>query len=137
VNNDTNPLYPTCADTGYTYENGWLIGPAADPLSPWLHKATDWVPEFMRYIKKTWADPAGNLSMAITEMGFDEPFEGQQTILQNILTDPIRTSVFKDYMEAILICLSEGIQLVGVLAWSFVDNFEVSLDIFINAGDCC
>jgi beta-glucosidase len=126
VKDPTNPLYPGCADTGYTYTDGWLLGAAADPLTPWLHKATDWVPEFMRYIKKTWADPAGNLPIAITEMGFAEPFEGQKLLLQDILTDPIRTSVFHDYMEAILILLSEGVNIIGVLAWSFVDNFEVS-----------
>ena len=90
----------------------------------------------MRYIKKTWADPAGNLSIAITEMGFAEPFEGSKEILQDILTDPIRMSVFKDYMEAILILLSEGVQIIGVLAWSFVDNFEVSFEFLANDGDC-
>lgn len=119
-------MYPACADTGYTYENGWLIGPAADPLTPWLHKATDWVPKFLQYIKETWADPAGDLPIAVTEMGFAEPFEAQKMLLTDILTDPIRTSLFHDYMEAILIALSEGINVIGVLAWSFVDNFEVS-----------
>lgn len=77
-----------------------------------------------RYIKDTWADPAGNLPIAVTEFGISEPFEGQKTLLQDILTDPLRTSYYHDYMEAILIALSEGIDVVGCLAWSFVDNFE-------------
>ena len=126
VKDATNPFYPTCADTGYTYKNGWLIGPAADPLSPWLHKATDWVPVFLKYMKDTWADPAGNLPLAVTEMGFAEPFEAEKQLLQDILYDPIRMSVYRDYMQAILMALSEGINVIGVLAWSFVDNFEVS-----------
>ena len=84
------------------------------------------MPVFLRYIKDTWADPAGDLPIAVTEMGFAEPFEGQKLLLTDILYDPIRTSVFRDYMAAILIALSEGINVVGVLAWSFVDNFEVS-----------
>ena len=78
-----------------------------------------------RYIKETWADPAGNLPIAVTEFGFAEPFEGQKTLLQDILYDAIRASYYHDYMEAILIAISEGINVVGCLAWSFVDNFEV------------
>ena len=126
VNDSTNPLYPSCADTGYTYESGWLVGPAADPGAPWLHKATDWVPRFLRYIKDTWADPAGNLPIAVTEFGFSEPYEAQKSLLQDILYDPIRMSYYRDYMKAILISISEGINVVGCLAWSFYDNFEVS-----------
>ena len=81
----------------------------------------------LRYIKDTWADPAGNLPIAVTEFGFSEPFEVQKTLLQDILYDTIRMSYYHDYMEAILIALSEGINVAGCLAWSFVDNFEVGL----------
>ena len=44
--NTTGTLYPTCANTSYTYSaegGGWNIGYAADPGSPWLHIAADWV----------------------------------------------------------------------------------------------
>ena len=40
----------------YTYsaqDGGWNVGYAADPRSPWLHKATDWVPVYLRYIQDT------------------------------------------------------------------------------------
>lgn len=76
-------------------------------------KATDWVPQFLRYIKDTWADPAGNLPIAVTEFGFAEPYEAQKTLLQDILYDPIRMSYYHDYMEAILISISEGINVIG------------------------
>lgn len=125
INDPTNDAYPSCAATQYTYTTGWLLGPAADPLSPWLHKATDWVPIFLRYMKDTWADPAGNLPLAVTEFGFGEPFEAQKTLLQDILYDPIRMSYYRDYMEAILMSISEGINVVGCLAWSLYDNYEV------------
>lgn len=39
VKNSSHPLYPSCANTSYTYpdsDGGWNIGFAADPLSPWL-----------------------------------------------------------------------------------------------------
>jgi beta-glucosidase len=126
VSNTSNPLYPTCVNTTYTYSaasGGWNIGPAADPLSPWLHKATDWVPAFLHYIQDTWK-PAGGI--AVTEFGFAEPFEVQKTIKADILFDPIRSSYYRDYMQAILLAISEGVNVVGCLAWSILDNLEWS-----------
>lgn len=123
VGNTSHPLYPTCFNTTYSYtasSGGWNVGPAADPLSPWLHKATDWVPAFLHYIQDTWK-PAG---VAVTEFGFAEPFEVQKTIKADILSDPIRRSYYKEYMQAILIAISEGVNVVGCLAWSIVDNLE-------------
>lgn len=124
VKNSSNPLFPMCANTSYSYaasSGGWNIGPAADPLSPWLHKATDWVPQFMHYIQDTWKPKGG---IAITEFGFAEPFEELKMIEADIRTDPIRSSYYHDYMEAILISISEGVNMVGCLAWSIVDNLE-------------
>ncbi|KAH0029444.1 glycoside hydrolase, partial [Aureobasidium melanogenum] len=123
ISNASNPLYPSCANSTYTYgpaQGNWVIGPAADPHSPWLHRATDWFPVFMSYINTTWPSPA----IQVTEFGFAEPFEASKTLLQDILWDPIRTSYLHDYMEAILISLSEGINITAALAWSFVDNLE-------------
>ncbi|KAG9658315.1 glycoside hydrolase, partial [Aureobasidium melanogenum] len=123
IHNASNPLYPSCANSTYTYgpaQGNWVIGPAADPHSPWLHRATDWFPAFMSYINTTWPSPA----IQVTEFGFAEPFEASKTLLQDILWDPIRTSYFHDYMEAILVSLSEGINITAALAWSFVDNLE-------------
>jgi hypothetical protein len=122
--NKSNPLYPSCANTTYAYSadsGNWNIGPAADPLSPWLHKATDWVPTFLRYIQDTWK-PAGGI--AVTEFGFAEPFEELKVLKADILFDPIRSSYYKDYMESILMAISEGVNVVGCLAWSIVDNLE-------------
>ena len=44
--NVTGSLYPGCFNSSYTYateEGGWNVGYAADPNSPWLHFAADWV----------------------------------------------------------------------------------------------
>jgi beta-glucosidase/6-phospho-beta-glucosidase/beta-galactosidase len=124
TSNTSHPLYPSCANTSYTYtdsDGGWNVGPAADPHSPWLHKATDWVPLFLHYIQDTWKPSGG---VAVTEFGFAEPFEVQKTLKADILFDPIRSSYYRDYMEAILISISEGVNVVGTLAWSIVDNLE-------------
>ena len=133
VANASNPLYPSCANSSYTYgpaQGSWVIGPAADSHSPWLHRATDWFPAFMSYINTTWPSP----HIQITEFGFAEPFESSKTLLQGILWDLIRTSYYHDYMEAILISLSEGIKITAALAWSFVDNLEWNSGFSVRFG---
>ncbi len=124
TSNSSHSLYPVCANTTYSYTSssgGWNVGPAADPLSPWLHKATDWVPPFLHYIQDTWK-PSGGI--AITEFGFAEPFEELKKLKADIVYDPIRSSYYREYMKAILIAISEGVDVVGTLAWSIVDNLE-------------
>jgi beta-glucosidase len=66
VANSSNPLYPGCFNTTNVAPTGGLIGAAADPLSPWLHDATDWVPAFLRYIQDTW--PSKGV-IAVSEFG--------------------------------------------------------------------
>jgi hypothetical protein len=124
VSNSSHPLYPTCANSTYNYaaeSGGWAIGAAADPLSPWLHKAADWLPAFLHYIQDTWK-PAGGI--AVTEFGFAEPFEALKVLKADIVTDTIRSSYYREYMQAILIAMSEGVNVVGTLAWSVLDNLE-------------
>ena len=121
--NSSNPLYPTCANTSYSYpaaDGGWNIGYAADPGSPWLHKATDWVPKFLHYIQDTWKPS----SLAITEFGFAEPYEALKLLTADIQTDLARTMYFHDYLRAIMMAIAEGVNVVGCLAWSHVDNLE-------------
>ena len=62
----------------------------------------------------------------MTEFGFAEPFEAQKTILADIRTDLGRSRYYREYMEAILIAISQGVDVVGCLAWSLVDNLEWS-----------
>ena len=45
-------------------------------------------------------------------------------MLGDIRFDYARTGYYHDYMQAILIALSEGVNVVGCLAWSLVDNLE-------------
>lgn len=126
MSNSSKPLYPSSANTSYAYtasSGGWNIAPAADPGSPWLHKATDWVPQFLHYIQNTWK-PSGGIS--VSEFGFSEPFEELKQLTADIRSDLARTTYYHDYMEAILIAISEGVNVVGTLAWSILDNLEWS-----------
>jgi beta-glucosidase/6-phospho-beta-glucosidase/beta-galactosidase len=86
-----------------------------------LHKATDWVAPFLHYIQDTWK-PAGGI--AVSEFGFAEPFEELKQPLQDIRFDLARSAYYHDYMEAILMAMSEGVKIVGTLAWSIMDNLE-------------
>lgn len=134
LSNSSHTLYPGCFNTTYTYPSssgGWLVGPAADPYSPWLHKATDWVPLFLRYIQDTWPSRGG---IAVTEFGFAEAFEERKLIKANILSDYVRAGYYKEYMEAILMAISEGVNVVGCLAWSIVDNLEWSSGYNVKFG---
>lgn len=70
----------------------------------------------------------------ITEFGFAEPFESLKTDLQSLLYDPIRTNYFHDYLEAILIAISEGVDVIGCLAWSFLDNLEWTSGFSVRYG---
>lgn len=135
LNDTTNPLWPGCFNTTYTYstaDGGWLVGAAADPLASWLHKATDWVPALLHYIQDTWKPPAGRI--LISEFGFAEPFEVYKQIPADVLTDTIRSSYYKGYMEGVLLALSDGLNIMGTLAWSFVDNLEWSSGLMVKFG---
>ena len=129
--NSSNPLYPGCFNTSNINPDGWLIGAAADRYTPWLHSAIDWVPAFLHYIQNTW--PSGGIS--VSEFGWAEPFEDQKALKQDILSDPGRTMYYRNYMEAILIAISEGVNVVGCLAWSIMDNLEWTDGEFLPAGE--
>ncbi|KAF2672260.1 glycoside hydrolase [Microthyrium microscopicum] len=132
--NTSNTLYPSCANSSYSYalsDNSWNVGPAADPGAPWLHLTTDWVPAFLHYIQDTWKPRGG---IAVSEFGFAEPFEGSKKLLADIRSDLYRTAYYRTYMQAILIAISEGVNVVGSLAWSFVDNLEWSSGYTVKFG---
>jgi hypothetical protein len=76
-------------------------------------------------MQDTWVTPSPGPAkgVAVTEFGFSEPFESSKVLLQDILYDTIRASYYHDYMEAILMAIAEGTDVIGSLAWSFVDNY--------------
>jgi beta-glucosidase/6-phospho-beta-glucosidase/beta-galactosidase len=63
VSNSSHTLYPQCYNSTKLYEGDyWAIGPASDPGSPWLNKATDWVPIFLHYMQDRWKPSVGDPS---------------------------------------------------------------------------
>lgn len=55
---------------------------------------------------------------------FADPFESQKNLLEDIRSDTPRQIYCRRYMEAILMAISEGVNVVGCLAWSIMDNLE-------------
>ncbi|KAL0258016.1 hypothetical protein SLS55_007187 [Diplodia seriata] len=134
VANYSHPLFPTCANSTFTLrdvDGGWLIGPAADPYTSWLHKATDWIPQFLHHIAHTWPHPGG---IAISEFGFTEPFEHDKKLLGDIRTDLARTRYYREYVEAVLLAMSQGVKVVGLLAWTVADNLEWTAGFGVKFG---
>lgn len=126
LTNSSNRLYPGCFNTSNENPAGWYIGAGSDPYTPWLNSATDWVPTFLKYIQDTW--PSGGI--AVSEFGWTEPYERLKTVKADILYDQSRMAYFHNYMEAILIAISEGVNVVGCLAWAIMDNLEWAHGIF-------
>ena len=120
LSDPTNSLYPGCFNSSNVGPTGWLIGAASDTYSTWLQSATDWVPAFLHYIQETW--PSGGI--VVSEFGFSEPYEELRTSLVDIVTDPIRSMYYRDYMKGVLIAISEGVNVVGSIAWAITDNLE-------------
>ncbi|KAI3400687.1 hypothetical protein diail_2399 [Diaporthe ilicicola] len=123
LSNTSHPEYPKCYGGASTYPgaNYWPTGPAVDPCASWLQYGTDWVPAML----KTYQDmfkPAGGI--VISEFGLPEPYESSRTDLHSIVIDPLRSRYYREYMQSILMAMAEGINVVGTLAWSILDNFE-------------
>ena len=66
----------------------------------------------MHYIYDTWKPK----SIAVTEFGFSVPYEAMETIQANILTDLPRRTYYREFLNGVLIALSEGVPIVGCLA---------------------
>lgn len=134
LTNYSHPLFPTCANSSFQLsdaDGGWLVGPAADPYTSWLHKATDWIPQFLRYINQTWPHPGG---IAVSEFGFTEPFEHDKKLLGDIRMDLGRVTYYREYVHAVLMAMSEGIKVVGLLAWTIADNLEWTAGFGVKFG---
>ena len=108
VANTSNALYPKCYNSSATYadaDGGWAVGATADVGTPWLHKAADWIPALLAYIQATWKSEGG---VAITEFGFSVPYEELRTLTPDVRADYLRAQYYVDYLEGMLIALSEG-----------------------------
>jgi len=99
------------------YRNGVPIGPRAD--SEWLYVVPWGIHRVLRWIAQRY----GNPPIYITENGVSVPNETNIPLPQ-VLEDTFRVDYYKQYIGNVSVALSEGIDVKGYFAWSFLDNFE-------------
>lgn len=47
-----------------------------------------------------------------------------RTDVLSVVIDPVRSKYYRDYLGSVLMAISEGVNVVGTIAWSIFDNFE-------------
>ena len=113
-----NPFWPTCVITSNVASNGWLIGDASSVTYSFINS------EYRRaqftYVWNTFK-PSGIL---VAEFGF--PTEGDQfKDLDAQRYDLERTSYYNVFLTEMLRAIHEdGVNVIGTLAWSFVETNE-------------
>ncbi|RAH43635.1 beta-glucosidase [Aspergillus brunneoviolaceus CBS 621.78] len=104
--NSSNPLWPSCATLTNVQANGWLMGEASNDYA---------------YIAPHTFRPKGIL---ISEYGFN-PFADANRSLNAQRYDLERTLYYHFFLREVVTAIHEdGINVVGALAWSVLDNDE-------------
>lgn len=117
TSNSSHPLWPSCVEVSTTQADGWKMGVISD--GPAI-MAPSYVRKQFGYVWNTFR-PSG---IMVTEFGFAQYADGETPVdaqrydfertmyLQNFLTETLR-AVHED-----------GVNVIGALAWSWVDNNE-------------
>ncbi|KAK5713344.1 hypothetical protein LTR17_017654 [Elasticomyces elasticus] len=113
----THALYPVCVATTNVQQDGWLMGQGSNS-SPFI--TPQYVRQQFTYVWNTYR-PSGIL---VSEFGFNAWLEGTKpTVYQ--LYDLERTLYYQGFLKEMLKAIYEdGVNVIGALAWSFIDNDE-------------
>lgn len=116
--NTSDPLFPTCATLSNTQLNGWTMGARSNAYS---YIAPQYVRQQLGYVWNTFR-PAGGVM--ITEFGFPV-YDEYARALEDQRQDLERSLYYLDFLaEALKSVHEDGVNVIGALAWSFVDNNE-------------
>jgi beta-glucosidase len=97
--------------------NGQLIGPRAD--SSWLYVVPFGINRMLKWVNERYNSPP----IYITENGVDVPNENSIP-LPNVLHDQFRIQFYEQYISNVSLAITQGVDVRGYFAWSFMDNFE-------------
>ncbi|PQE30856.1 beta-glucosidase A protein [Rutstroemia sp. NJR-2017a WRK4] len=115
--NASHPLWPICVATGTTQENGWLMGVQSNAY-PMI--AQQYVREQFGYVWNTYR-PSG---IMVTEFGFPQIDDSKHNLLVQQY-DFERSMYYQNFLTETLHAIhSDGINVIGALAWSWIDNNE-------------
>lgn len=119
----SHPDFPECAGSSSLAADGFPLGPAADNDVSWLYSTPIAVRRFLSVITKELFPAVGDI--VVSEFGFAEPFEGDQSSLSTILWDLRRADYYQSYLDNILASIVEdGVNVTGAFGWAIFDNFE-------------
>ncbi|KAK5132114.1 hypothetical protein LTR08_000365 [Meristemomyces frigidus] len=115
--NISDPLWPTCVVGTNVQQDGWLNGQAS---FAYAYIAPQYVRQQLGYLWNTFR-PNGIL---ISEFGFNPFMEFNKTVVAQRY-DLERTLYYEWFLREMLKSVYEdGVNVIGALAWSFVDNDE-------------
>lgn len=121
--NSSAPHYPECAGSSSVGADGFPLGPAADNGVNWLWSTPVAIRKFLNTITKELFPTIPDI--VVSEFGFAEPFEGQQTSLPAILWDLRRADYYQGFLDNILAAkVEDGVNVTGAFGWAIYDNFE-------------
>ena len=103
--NSSHPSFPECAGSSSLAANGFPLGPNADYAMNWLFNTPTGVRKFLSTITKDLFPKVTDI--AVTEFGFAEPREGEETSLSNILWDLRRADYYQGFLDNILAAIVE------------------------------
>ncbi|KAI1337462.1 beta-glucosidase [Xylariaceae sp. FL0016] len=117
ASNSSNPLYPTCVTLSNKQANDWLMGV---PSGYFVYIAPEGIRQQFGYVWNTFR-PSG---IMITEFGF--PVRGEYGLdIDQQRYDFDRSIYYANFLtESLHAIHSDGVNIIGALAWSWVDNNE-------------
>ncbi|ETS77688.1 hypothetical protein PFICI_09750 [Pestalotiopsis fici W106-1] len=117
VANASHPNFPSCAQLTYVRPDGWLIG---GPSQSYPYNAPEYVRQQMKYIWDNF-HPSGIL---VAEFGLPRVRESEMTMDQQRY-DIERTLYYRNFVQGLIDVRDyDGVNVIGAIAWSFVDNNE-------------
>jgi beta-glucosidase len=105
ASNSSHPDFPECASSSSLATDGFPLGPNADYAMSWLYSTPVGVRRFLSTITKELFPTVGDI--VVSEFGFAEPREGEETSLSNILWDLRRADYYQGFLDNILAAIVE------------------------------
>ena len=115
-NASTNPFYPSCVLQTSVATTGWNLGVHPDYV---MYNTAPYLRTQLSYLWNTW-----RLPVLIAEFG--QPASGFLSQAQpDVAFDSERSEYYLSYLDEVLKSIwVDGVNVMGALAWSWVDNFE-------------
>lgn len=116
TSNTSHPNYPYCVVQSHENEYGWNIGYRSQS---YLYITPTYLREYLKYLYNTFYSP-----IVITEFGYPVFGEADKTDLSDQLFDTPRSIYYLSFLSETLKAIWEdGVDVRGVFAWSFADNW--------------